>query len=170
MTGGVDAADRPDVIDVRRAGEHDAVELAELRWACRAEGGEIDSGVDRATFVEVCARFLRREMAAGRQANWIAVHGGRIVAHIDVHIVPMLPRPCRPDDAFGVVTANYTIPELRGRGIATRLLNRAVAWAEDEDLELLIVWPSERAVSLYRRAGFTGDHDILQRTLRPYAP
>jgi GNAT superfamily N-acetyltransferase len=150
----------------RQATEDDAGPLAELRWTFRTE--DEPSHYDRATFIDACADFFRREISEGRGANWIATSNDEIVAHISVHRVPLVPRPCHLGDAFGVVTNNYTLPMHRGYGIGTRLLELASEWAKAEDLELLIVWPSERASSLYRRAGFSEEHNILQLELRPY--
>lgn len=154
-------------IEYRLATPADAAELAELRWRFRAEDGE-PVRCDRESFAGACAAFFRREMAEERQANWLALEDDGIVACVTVHRVPLVPRPCRIVDAFGVVTNSYTLPERRGRGIGTELLEHVEAWARNEDLELLIVWPSEQAASLYRRAGFSDEHDILQFQLRPY--
>ncbi len=49
-----------------------------------------------------------------------------------------------------------------------RLLSKVIEWAKAEDLELLIVYPSERAISFYERAGFTAENDVMELTLRDY--
>jgi hypothetical protein len=47
-------------------------------------------------------------------------------------------------------------------------MRRAKQWARDEDLELLIVYPSEGAVTFYERAGFCAENDVMELTLREY--
>ncbi len=37
-----------------------------------------------------------------------------------------------------------------------------IDWALEQRLELLIVWPSERSVSFYRRAGFAPSAEMLE--------
>jgi ribosomal protein S18 acetylase RimI-like enzyme len=49
----------------------------------------------------------------------------------------------------------FVRPELRGQGIGGALVASVVAAAEERRYARLVVAPSERAVSLYRRAGFT---------------
>ena len=149
------------------AAEGDLGQLAQLRWESRGDGGE-EPLADKAEFVESCLRYFREGLHAHRDAHWLAVDKGRILAALLVQKVPMIPRPCRLRDGFGYIADNYTRPEWRGRGIGRALLQRAIDWARREDLELLIVWPSTRAVPFYERLRFTRENDVLQLTLREY--
>jgi hypothetical protein len=54
------------------------------------------------------------------------------------------------------------------KGIGTALLREAIAWSQQQDLELLIVWPSEEAARHYGRAGFVADNDVMELVLRDY--
>ena len=45
-----------------------------------------------------------------------------------------------------------------------------LAWTREQDLESLIVWPSAASVRFYERAGFCGNPDMLEFTVRPYIP
>ena len=56
----------------------------------------------------------------------------------------------------------------RNQGIGSAVLQEAIAWSRDQDLELLIVWPSEEAKPHYERAGFTVENEIMERSLREY--
>ena len=46
-------------------------------------------------------------------------------------------------------------------------MSHVLAWARARDLELLIVWPSERSRTLYARAGFRAESEIMEQVLRP---
>lgn len=46
-------------------------------------------------------------------------------------------------------------------GLGGRVLEAAKDWAKDEDVELLVVWPSDESVSFYRRHGFVGEREPL---------
>ena len=151
---------------IRRAVTEDVERLAELRWAFRAEDGEVPS-VDADTFLAVYRAYFVDAAAEGR-VHFVAEVDGEIVSTLVVQKVAMVPRPKRLDDAWGYVTDNYTLPEFRDRGIGTAVLREAIAWAREEDLELLIVWPSDEAVRHYERAGFSRDNDVLQLVLREY--
>jgi len=154
-------------MDYRLAAEGDLGQLAHLRWESREDGGE-EPLVDKAEFVESCLRYFREGLHTHRDAHWLAVDKGQVLAALLIQKVPMVPRPCRLRDGFGYIADNYTRPEWRGRGIGHALLQRAIDWARREDLELLIVWPSTRAVPFYERLGFTRENDVLQLTLREY--
>jgi ribosomal protein S18 acetylase RimI-like enzyme len=67
--------------------------------------------------------------------------------------------------ALGYVTSVYVVPGWRNRGIGSRMLDAILARAREEDLDLLMLWPSTRAVSMYRRAGFRTSPDGLEHPL-----
>jgi ribosomal protein S18 acetylase RimI-like enzyme len=156
-------------LEIRRAAEDDLDQLSQMRWEARAEGGEHNQRLSAEAFKATCTCILREWMRAGSHAFWIARADDLIVAHIAVHRVDLLPRPIRLHDRFGVITENYTRPQFRNRGVGSRLLRHVVAWAREEDYELLIVYPSERARSLYARAGFMDDSEVMELVLREYA-
>jgi len=142
--------------------------LAALRWQSRIEEDGERARTPRADFERECAVHFRTGIVSGALSIWVAVEDGMIVSHIVIRRVPLVPRPWKVDDAFGHVTNAYTRPERRNEGIGTTLMHHAVDWARTEDLELLIVWPSHRAVPYYRELGFESENDIMQLTLRPY--
>lgn len=144
------------------------MQLAELRWDFRMEGGDELPAVSKSEFVEACLLFLKRGLESGYYAHWLAEEGDEIVSHVFIHKIDMIPRPCKIHDQFGYITNNYTKPAYRNRGVAPELMRRALDWAKDEDLELLIVYPSERAVSFYQRAGFYPENDVMELRLREY--
>jgi hypothetical protein len=45
-------------------------------------------------------------------------------------------------------------------------MHSVIRWARAEDLELLMVWPSEASVDFYGRAGFERDPEALVLALR----
>ena len=68
---------------------------------------------------------------------------------------------------FGYVTNVYTRPAYRNQGIGTQLMSNVTAWAKQQNFENLIVWPSERSVPFYGRAGFVEDVEALSFEIRP---
>lgn len=154
------------MISYRMAQEQDLPELARMRWDFRTEEEPAAANLSRDSFVAACVEFLRQGLREGRWVYWVAEREGQIVAHICVQRVAKVPKPSRLQDAWGYVTNVYTRPTYRGQGIGAALLERVKAWAIQEDLELLIVWPSEASVAFYQRAGFTSQNDILECLLR----
>jgi ribosomal protein S18 acetylase RimI-like enzyme len=139
-----------------------------MRWDFRLEEAPGPTLHDQTTFLEACVTFLRQGLAEQRWTYWIAQEHTLIVSHIYIQRVPKVPKPNRLDEALGYVTNVYTRPAYRGQGIGTRLMTHVLAWAREQDLESLIVWPSEASVGFYERAGFRGGSEMLEYTVRPY--
>lgn len=152
----------------RMATEKDLAQLAELRWDFRAEDDAEQPVVSREAFVEACTEFLRRGLNSGYHTYWIAELEGEIVSQVFIHRIDLVPRPCKLQDQFGYITNNYTKPAHRNQGIGAELMRSVKRWARDEDLELLIVYPSEEAVTFYERAGFSAENDVMELKLRAY--
>jgi GNAT superfamily N-acetyltransferase len=150
----------------RQADAGDAAALAELRWTARALDEE--PAVGQVEFRIAYKQFVDQGIAAGDRVHWIAECGGKIVACLVVQRADLVPRPCRPQDAMGLITDLYTLPEYRRRGIASGLLERAIFWARQTDLELIAVWSSYEARDWYMRRGFAPGDGVLQLELRPY--
>jgi GNAT superfamily N-acetyltransferase len=152
----------------RTADEADAGALALMRWDFRLEEAPGTPRNDQATFLDACSSFLRQGLAERRWTYWIAQEDALIVSHIFIQRVAKVPKPNRIDDALGYVTNVYTRPAYRNRGIGTQLMAHVLRWAAEQDLESLIVWPSERSVPFYQRAGFRGSAEMLEYEVRPY--
>jgi GNAT superfamily N-acetyltransferase len=150
----------------RTATEKDFFQLARMRWDFRQESGQETAALSFEEFAEVCVDFLRNQ--AKNYTYWIAESEGEIVSHIFVSRVALVPRPCRTNDAFGYLTNVYTKPDFRGKNVGSGLLRKVIDWARAEDLELLLVYPSDESVNFYRRSGFKDDKEILKLVLREY--
>ncbi|MFC2078892.1 GNAT family N-acetyltransferase [Candidatus Bipolaricaulota bacterium] len=145
-------------MEYRIARETDLNQLAELRWQFRTdEDGELPLH-SRSKFTSACETSFREGLSSGTQAYWLAIENDVIVSHVTVQKVPMVPRPCKISDFFGYITNSYTLPNDGVKGSA--LMEYLIDWAHAEDLELLIVWPSDRAVPFYRRLGFDADSPL----------
>lgn len=156
------------MLDYRTATEADAPALAAMRWDFRLEESPVTTANDHATFLRACEAFLIQGLVQGRWTYWVATDDATIVSHIFIQHIPKVPKPNRLDDALGYVTNVYTRPAYRNRGIGTQLMARVLGWAAQQDLESLIVWPSEASVPFYVRAGFQGSTDMLEYLVRPY--
>ena len=156
------------IMNYRLATVQDLMQLAELRWDFRMEDGDERPAVSRTEFIKACISFLKRGLENGYHICWLAEENGEIVSHIFVHKIDMVPRPCKIHDQFGYITNNYTKPAYRNKGIGSELMKTVVNWAQEEDLELLIVYPSERAEGFYRRAGFKVENEVMELRLRDF--
>lgn len=127
-----------------------------MRWAFRHEDGERPIE-DESAFARRYTDFVQDGIHAQRWVYWIAeTDKPVVVAHMAVGIIRSIPRPARGDDAWGYLTDCYIRPAFRQRGIGSTLLQHLISWARAHDLELLLVWPSERAHRSTSARGLSG--------------
>lgn len=156
-------------MNFRVATPDDLASLAAARWAFRAESTEerpIESASD---FAQRYEALVRCGLESGEWTYWIAeTLDGTLVAHMAVRIIESIPRPSRAHDRWGYLTDCYTRPAFRGHDIGRALLEHVANWAKSQDLELLLVWPSDEAQTLYARAGFEPDNEVHVLRLRDF--
>jgi len=149
----------PGLVRVRRATPDDAGALAGLRWEhCFELGGYPGSGdtaLGREEFDAAFADFLRESIGSGRWSVWLAEDGDGPVGTLSVQRVAAVPTPWRTVRGWGYVTSVQVVPHVRGRGVGRLLMDTAVAWAREEGLEMLHLWPSPDSVAFYRAVGFS---------------
>ena len=144
---------------IRPATVRDAPMLAGLRWEFRA-------GRDRPveaeqTFVDRCTAWMARELAGSAWRSWVAVDDARIIGQVWLQLVHKLPNPIGERDRHAYVSNLYVQPSARG-GVGTALLETAIAWARDSGVDRIVLWPSARSVTLYRRHGFTREGEVME--------
>lgn len=148
----------------RIATEADARALARMRWDFQFEEPHARAAtVGEEEFLTACADFLAEGFRTGAWVCWLAERDGEIVAHLYVNVIRSIPRIYALQSAWGNVRAVYTRPEDRNKGVGRNLLECAVQWAKDQELELLTLWPSAKSVSFYERGGFPRDLVMTNR-------
>jgi GNAT superfamily N-acetyltransferase len=154
-------------LEFRIATSTDVTQLADLRWRLKVDDEPLS---DRDAYQRFTAEFVRiceAEWGPSEIVHWIAVDGECVVAVMSIAIVRKLPNPGNLRGRWGYLTNSYVLPEIRNAGVGSQLLRAVKDWAVAENLELLVVWPSERAYPFYERAGFNRYSDPLVLRLRP---
>ncbi|GIJ78383.1 N-acetylglutamate synthase, GNAT family [Micromonospora phaseoli] len=141
-------------VTVRAATAADAEALGSLRWRWVTEGGD-DPGTERAAFVEFFAAWVGDRLPT--HLAFLAEADGEAVAMAWLMVAERVPAPAQPVRRCGDVQSVYVVPELRDSGVGAALMEAVLARARRLDLEHVTVHSSERAVSLYQRAGFQHD-------------
>jgi len=86
---------------------------------------------------------------------WVAECGGKIVATSGMVVWRIPARYGAVESGkLGYLLNFYTIPEARGKGIATRLLNELIEEAKSMDLRYVHLHASKDGEPIYRKAGF----------------
>ncbi len=144
---------------IRRATSEDLSALAWLRCEFTLEDGPIAS--PREDFDSAFLEIVGSGLKGGGWVVWVADVNSEIVSHAFVGLVDKIPRPTAGHRWLGYLTNVYTVRGHRNRGLGGRVLEATKEWAREEDVELLVVWPSEESVSFYHRHGFAGDEEPL---------
>jgi GNAT superfamily N-acetyltransferase len=152
-------------VAVRRATLDDAPALALLRWQFKQEDAD-DPVQPQQTFTERCEEWMREALAANWLA-WVADAPEGICGQVFLCRVGKVPSPDWPASDIGYVTNFYVTPRWRGRGAGRALLTALNQHARELCMDTLIVWPSERSVPLYQRAGYRAPDELLELPIEP---
>ena len=145
--------------EIRAATPADARTLAELRWEFRA--GRDPAVEERQAFVDRCAAWMARELAATAWRAWTAHQSGRIIGQVWVNLIEKVPNPIAEPERHLYLSNLYVQPSARG-GVGTALLETALEWARANGVDRVVLWPSTRSVSLYQRLHFQRDGDVME--------
>ncbi|MFI0902454.1 GNAT family N-acetyltransferase [Streptomyces sioyaensis] len=146
---------------VRQAQAVDAPVLARLRWAFKQEDHEGGSSAPARSMTQA-EQWIRERLDGGQWLAWVVERGAEICGHVFLHLVERVPDPYEDNTPVGYVTNFYVMPEYRNLGLGAALLKALRQHAQELGSDVLIVWPSERSVPVYRRAGFRPSPDLLE--------
>lgn len=141
---------------IRPARLEDADELARLRWEFRIEFGTPASR-EYDEFLHEFRSFAADAFAEGAPWRaWVADEDGRLVGCTWLQLVNKVPHPNRSlhERPIAYVTNMYVDAGHRNLGLGRELLERAIAFARERDVDGVVLWPSERSRPFYERAGF----------------
>jgi GNAT superfamily N-acetyltransferase len=85
---------------------------------------------------------------------WIADCDGNPVASGGVTVIKTVPIPEDPSLETGFLHSVYTLPSMRGRGIASAILDRLIVSCRDRGLTRVQLNSSELGRGVYRKKGF----------------
>ena len=100
------------------------------------------------SFEPYVAKPLADFVLSGRGRLWIAEEGDRVIGSIAV---------VDADHGEGQLRWFLLAPEARGAGLGRRMLDGAIAYCRDRDMDRVFLWSFaqlDAALGLYERAGF----------------
>ena len=144
---------------IRLAENSDLVLIARLRWDFKSADGDV-AVLSRSEFEKKCAEKLRAE--SEQWAHFLAFENQTAIGMVSICRVPKILSPDLKSDSVGYLTNTYVEADFRNKQVGQQLLEFARNWANENNFELLIVWPSDRSRSFYRRLGFNEDNEIME--------
>jgi GNAT superfamily N-acetyltransferase len=128
--------------------ELDAVAALRFRWRAGERG---ERGLDAASFESAF-----KDWATDRASHtpFVAWRDGVAVGMAWLVVVNRVPGPEVFRRRSGNIQSVYVLPEERGQGVGTQLIERCIAEARSQGLEYLTLHHTELSEPLYRRLGF----------------
>lgn len=145
--------------DIRQAIPADIPVLLDLRERMWVELGSDDA----ARLDEISERsrsWLEEAFAEGRAVGWVAERDGSIVAGLTMTLMQMLPQYRSPNGQVAYILGLFVVPSERGAGLATRLVDGAVAHARQRGADVVVLHAADKARPLYERRGFKATKEM----------
>jgi GNAT superfamily N-acetyltransferase len=96
---------------------------------------------------------------------WLALARDRPVGMVNLLVVHRMPRPGRPERAWGYLGNLFVVPERRREGVASRLVEAVFAQARRDGLVHVLLHPNEDSLSFWRSLGLRPAGDFLLHEL-----
>lgn len=146
---------------IRVATSGDTGSLVRLRgaWVEERWGPTVDP-----TFTDRFEQWVDAERH--HRVFWLAEVEGIAVGMVNLVTFTRMPVPGQPAGAWGYLGNMYVVEAHRQAGIGRLLLDALVTHADVEGLERIVLNPTERSMSFYRRAGFDVANELLLRPRR----
>jgi len=154
-------ADSVTDVVIRIAVPQDANTLAKLRYEFRSSfhaNCEAEAG-----FVERCASWMKDRLQENKFWKcWIAECDGVPSGNIWAQLIEKIPNPMIERERLGYITNFYVNEVYRDRGVGSRLFAAAIEWLKENNVDAVILWPTERSRSFYRREGFSDEVRLME--------
>lgn len=139
----------------RRARVDDVRVLVDLRVRFLKELRSHPEDYETKVVRDSLLKYFTVAIPSGDFVAWVAEYGGKIIATSGM-VVWQKPAMYGGVESgkLGYLLNFYTIPEARGRGISSRLLNELIGEAKSMGLRYLHLHASKDGEPIYRRAGF----------------
>jgi len=147
---------------IRLATSADWRALAEMRYRFRTEVGS--PAEPKSRFMRRCTSWMKKRFRSGSSLwrCWLVEDGKQLLGHVCVQLFEKMPNPVNEPEAHAYLTNFYVVPEMRGRGLGRKLLNKALSWCRAQGADAVILWATVASRPLYRRCGLVQPTDVFE--------
>lgn len=153
------------VMIFRRHRPQDFEQIATLRWHLKTEGLPLETLPDQRDFTKSYLAQLRDQQKLEQTIHWVLETAAGVEGVMTVRLVAKETSLSGQNRRWGYLTNVYIADVHRNNGHGSALLQKVITWAKKSEIEFLLVWPSDRSITFYRRVGFEGSGDPLTLNL-----
>lgn len=147
---------------IRRAAIGDIDSLIALRVSCLRDCGNITDDAREEEMKAPLRRYLENTLPSGEFVSWVAEYEGRLVACSGICFYAAPPDGHNLSGRAAHIMNMYTSPEHRGKGLATKLVDKVVNEARERGCEKVWLTASAMGRPVYERYGFQNqDRDMV---------
>ncbi|WIE74276.1 GNAT family N-acetyltransferase [Curtobacterium sp. MCSS17_007] len=151
-----------DDVVIRSSRPEDMPTVADLRWRWSVDEDGRAPSVTRDEYREAMTAFAREHADSHRCV--VAERDGLVLGTAWLALNPRPPVPHRPRGRVAAeLQSVYVHPDLRGAGVARKLVAALLDAADEAGAERVVVHSSVDGETLYRRLGFGDARLLLQR-------
>ena len=104
---------------------------------------------------KVYSRWAGKRLRDRSLLGWVVENGdGMIVGSGCLWLQPRQPSPGNSDRLQPYLLSMYTMPDYRGKGLASKIVREAVKWTKQNKYASLRLYASEMGRGVYRNLGF----------------
>ena len=140
--------------DIRRAGLDDLDTLVQLRLDLLREIGNLKSEARAPALTEAIQRYLISKMSNDEFVAWVAEVNGQIVGTSGLVFFERPPLDGHMSGIDAYAMNMYTLPEWRGRGIATALLGEIISFVKETAAGRIWLHTTDKGKHIYQKVGF----------------
>ena len=148
---------------MRKANKNDIDKIVQIRIKQQKDDWK-DEYVDKYNLLKITKTYMKKYLNNNNYA-FIEEKDDDIIAICCLQIVEYMPQ-CNDNGKYGYICNVYTSDEFRNKGIQTKLLEKVINFAKENDLcELNLSTDSEEAISIYKKLGFEFDNLTMKKFL-----
>ena len=127
----------------------------------------VDEGIDANKDInEELTNFFRKKLDDHSLIEWVVSGNDTIIATAAIVFYEFPPTYTNKSGVKGYITNMYTVPEYRGKGIATSLLDKLVEEAKTRKVEKLWLSASKLGRPVYLKYGFKETNECLELEIK----
>ncbi len=151
---------------IRLADLNDLEILIEFRIALFKEMGVIKGQSDDVSFYNAVKEYLMISIPNKKFFSWVAENNGMIIASSGLVFFQKPPSPNNPSGKEAYIMNMYTVPEWRGKGVATEIMREIFKFIKEKKVIKISLHATEIGKGVYAKLGFKDKHSESEMILQ----